>query len=472
MSIQKSSKIILNNNSYYFVEEVKQACPAFFYGCAKTSRMIVDKKKINNTEYVYATYAPKTLKWKLSEECVKSAKLLLSCNWVEQNIPNWKTEDGIITNEQKLDLEVVPPLLELKDKEKFRDEKGNIIEIETRGTKRLDGIYFYGKDVEKMLNINNLSIILLNENSGYDICIHYKKFLRTSLINYESSPNETGNLQALYLTYFGLVRMLITTRNKIAEQFQKWAMKTLFTIQMGNEIEKEELGTKILNINIETYRNVFKTHSTSLPCVYLTELGKVKDLKETFDINDDIIFNNINSNIYKFGFTDDIDRRLSEHQSDYGKLKNVNLQLTKFTMVEQRYKVEAEKDLRHFFENFNKRLIIKINKSDDEKISRIIDESINDKSRYELIILNKEELESVFKYYKFIGNEYAGSTTELQNKIEKMKHEMEKQKDEYENKLLRNELKIQELEHIKKYKDLELKMKDMEIECLRNNIKL
>ena len=141
-------------------------------------------------------------------------------------------------------------------------------------------------------------------------------------------------------------------------------------------------------------------------------------------------------------------------------------------MVEQRYKVEAEKDLRHFFENFNKRLIIKINKSDDEKISRIIDESINDKSRYELIILNKEELESVFKYYKFIGNEYAGSTTELQNKIEKMKHEMEKQKDEYENKLLRNELKIQELEHIKKYKDLELKMKDMEIECLRNNIKL
>ena len=223
------------------------------------------------------------------------------------------------------------------------------------------------------------------------IYIHYKKFLRISLINYESSPNETGNLQALYLTYFGLVRMLITTRNKIAEQFQKWAMKTLFTIQIGNEIEKEELGTKILNINIETYRNVFKTHSTSLPCVYLTELGKVKDLKDTFNIRD---------YIYKFGFTDDIDRRLSEHQSDYGKLKNVNLQLTKFTIVEQRYKVEAEKDLRQFFETFNKRLIIKINK------------------------------------------------------------------------LLKNQLKIQELEHINKYKDLELKMKDMEIACLRNNIKL
>ena len=47
MSIQNISKILLNNNSYYFVEEVKQICPAFFYGCAKTSRMIIDKKKID-----------------------------------------------------------------------------------------------------------------------------------------------------------------------------------------------------------------------------------------------------------------------------------------------------------------------------------------------------------------------------------------------------------------------------------------
>ena len=85
MSSQKVSKILLNNNLYYFVEEIKQECPAFFYGCAKTSRMIIEKKKINNSDYLYATYAPKSLKWKQSDETVKSAKLLLSCNWVEQN---------------------------------------------------------------------------------------------------------------------------------------------------------------------------------------------------------------------------------------------------------------------------------------------------------------------------------------------------------------------------------------------------
>ena len=464
MSSQKISKIILNNNSYYFVEEVKQACPVFFYGCAKTSRMIIDKKKINNSDYLYATYAPKSLKWKKSDETIKSAKLLLSCNWVEQNVPNWKTEDGIISNEQKLDIESVPPLLELKNEEKFKDDKGNIIEIETRGSKTLDGIYFYGKDVERMLELECITDILHDPTSKYELNIHYKIFIRSCQ---ESHPvsDRTFNRNTTYLTYKGLVRMLITRRHPIADKFQDWCFKTLFTIQMGSESQKEKLGTKILNMNIETYRNVFKTHSTSLPCIYLTELGQVKDLKDTFDINDTIYKENINNNIYKFGFTDDIDRRLSEHQNDYGKLKNVNLQLTKFTMVEPRYIIEAEKDLRQFFENFNKRLIVKIDKNEktknNEKLS--YDSHLNDKNRYELIILNRDELETVFKYYKVLGNEYAGSTTELQNKIEKMKHEIDKmkneielnklekenQKDKYENELLKKEMEILKLQHEK-----------------------
>ena len=278
---------------------------------------------------------------------------------------------------------------------------------------------------------------------------HYKKFIRKTLLPEEGLTNEIGNPTKMYLTYFGLVKMLITTKNKIAEKFQKWALNTLFTIQMGNEIEKEELGTSILNINLETYRNVFKSHSSKLPCVYLLEIGKVKELKDTFNIDDDDEVLKSNSVIYKFGFTDDIDRRLNEHFSDYGKLKNVkNIQLTKFTMVEEKYKVEAERDLRKFFEDFNKRFIVKTNKE------------LNIKGRNELVILNKDELESVFKFYRLLGIDYAGSSLELQNKLEKLK-------DEYEKDMLRKDMKIQDLEHTIKYKELELKCKDMEIELLK-----
>jgi hypothetical protein len=239
---------------------------------------------------------------------------------------------------------------------------------------------------------------------------------------------------------------------------------------------------------------VYKRQS-SFPCVYLCNIGKVKDLKETFNIDETIHKDNIDSIICKFGFTDDIDRRLYEHQRDYGKLKNVNLELLKFTIVETKYKVEAEQELRKLFQNFNKRLIIKTDRND--KSDNNDDMNINDKNRYELVILNKNELETVFKYYKYIGSEYAGSirfrdegpsTEQLQNKLEKMKHEIELKKHENEliklenekalnlaekeKELLKKELKIQELEHMNKYKELELKMKEMEILCLKNNIKM
>lgn len=445
------SKIFLNNKNYYFVEDVKNTCPAFFYGCAKSSRMIVDKRKISSDNYTYATYAPKTLKWKQSDNSVKSAKLLLTCEWVEQNIPGWKSDNGNVTNDAKLDLDIVSPLLQLKDEEKFKDENGNIVEIETRGTKKLDGIFFYGKDVEKILELSSIKDVLHDPTSLYEEGIHYKKFIHKVEKN-TPSPSYTNNQQTIYLTYKGLVRMLITRRHKIADKFQDWCFKTLFTIQMGDEIEKEELGTSILNINLETYRNVFKSHSSKMPCVYLLEIGKVKELKDTFNINEDDEILKSNSTIYKFGFTDDIDRRLNEHFSDYGKLKNVkNIQLTKFTMVEERYKVEAERDLRKFFEDFNKRFIVKTNKE------------LNIKGRNELVILNKDELESVFKFYRLLGIDYAGSSLDLQNKLEKIK-------DEYEKDMLRKEMKIQDLEHTIKYKELELKCKDMEIELLKSKL--
>lgn len=243
MSVQNITKIPMNNDLYYYVEDVKQVNPAYFYGCAKTLRMIIDKKKINNNEYIYATYAPKTLKWKQSEETVKSAKLLLKCDWVERNVPNWKSNNGVVTNENKLDLEIVPSLLELKYEEKFKDDNGNVIEIETRGTKTLDGIYFYGKDVERMLDLECITDILNQPTTKYDENIHYKKFIRSCQ---ESQPVTDKKLskETTYLTYKGLVRMLITRRHPVADKFQDWCFKTLFTVQIGNENEKEKLEQK------------------------------------------------------------------------------------------------------------------------------------------------------------------------------------------------------------------------------------
>lgn len=173
------------------------------------------RKKISSDNYTYATFAPKTNKWSLSNDKVKSAKLLLEKTWVENNIPSFGN------NDIKLDLEMVPPILELKDEEKFKDDKGNIIEIETRGTKTLDGIYFYGKDVEKILELKCITDILNNPETNYKINIHYKIFIRDE-INVTSPNNKKSNKQTIYLTGLGLIKFLQSTRKNVPIYFINW----------------------------------------------------------------------------------------------------------------------------------------------------------------------------------------------------------------------------------------------------------
>ena len=472
------SKIVLNDKEYYYIDDVKHICPIFFHGCAKSSRKLIEKRKIQNENYVYATFAPKSLKWSLSNDTIKSAKVLLSCDWVTSNVPGFG-------NSKKIELEMAPPLLELEDNEKFKDENGNIIEIETRGVKTIDELFFYGKDIEKMLMLDDISRLLAHETSTYEKNKHYKIFYRPTLVTHEcrsiesnnpepvthecrsiesNNPEpvthecrsiESNNSKRIFLTYFGLVKLLITRRHPIAEHFQKWATKILFTVQMGNENEKEELGTDILNISLKSYRSVFKSYPDKFPCIYLLELGKVKDLRETFETEQEL---KDDSTIYKFGFTSDMDDRMSKHFNDYGKLKNVNIQLSTFVMIDTKYTCEAEGQLRRFFTNFDKRLDVK--------------------NRKELIVLNDDELISVKREFKLIGIEYTGATEELQRKLQELKDEL-KTKDNifqnelktkdiiFQNELLKKDLIIQKQSDEIKYKELELKLKDMEIQLLK-----
>ena len=462
------------NVLYYLADELKKLSPDYFVGTSKTIRKIIERKNIPTTEYTYATTFKK--QWRICDTSCKKGKLLLNKNWSDINIQlnqnkinkinkinneididnkiennNINEEINVISQEQILE---APSILRLEDHEKFRDSDGKIIEIQTRGEKIQDKIYFKVKDVSIGFELPYLKDSLLKEDRGYERGVDYITFNRT-----EDNEQRIIKKPSLYLTYNGLLRVLYVSRNKNTKQFRKWAEEKLFTIQFGNENSKEELGTSLLNINIETYRNVFKTHTHAFPCVYLEKIGNVKELKDTFNIDNTIYNNNIDSIICKFGFTDNIERRLTQHQRDYGNLKNVNLELLKFTTIDVKYIVDAEQELRKLFQNFNKRLIVKI---DDKSEQTFLENGINDKNRYELVILNKNELETVYKYYKYIGNEYAGSTTQLQNKIEQMKHENEKIKQEielerreHENILLKKEMEILKLQHEKdNYKNM------------------
>jgi hypothetical protein len=109
---------------------------------------------------------------------------------------------------------------------------------------------------------------------------------------------------------------------------------------------------------------VFKSSSSNFPCIYLLSLGKVKELRNTFNIPNDV---NNSSTVYKYGFTDDLERRLREHTSDYGKMKNVDISLSLFHMVDNKYISKAETDVKHLFNVFDKSLNVD---SSDETLNK------------------------------------------------------------------------------------------------------
>src|SRR5207253_9197740 len=73
---------------YYNADELRTYDQTFFFGCSRTSRMIIDKKNIDKKEYVYGNYN-KLFGWRASEKQQTpplKAKLLLTKKWVIDNM--------------------------------------------------------------------------------------------------------------------------------------------------------------------------------------------------------------------------------------------------------------------------------------------------------------------------------------------------------------------------------------------------
>ena len=436
------SSFQIKNMLFYSADELKTSFPNFFIGTSKTVRLIINKKNIPITDYIYANKI-KNNEWNISDASSKKAKLLLTKSWVDQYIIKEDLEE-----KNNNSYKIAPSSIVLEEHEKFHDVNGKVIEIETLGERHHEKIYFCVHDVSIGFDMPNLNRNLLNKEGGYEKGIHYELFIRNELPINELVPNISNkndkNIRKLYLSYVGLMRLLFVSRNQNAEYFQKWAIEKLFTIQMGTKLEKERLGANLLEINIESVRAVFKKHANKFPCIYLLALGTVCKLRDPFNISLEI---DDKCMVYKYGFTDDFPRRIKEHQDDYGKLPNVNISVAVFHIIDTKYTSEAEDDLRQFFKNMNKTLFVE--------------------NRKELIVLNTKELETVKKEFKHIGNDYAGNTQELQNQIQELTIKQEKQE-------LQHRLEIQELQH--KNKDMqnnyemELLKKDMLIQQQKSKL--
>lgn len=428
--------IRIGGKKYYNAVDLKQINPSYFYGCSRTIRKIISKKNIPVNRYLYANNSIRK-GWRPAKDQSKpssKAQLLLRKKWVDNNMIN---ADDVVC-----DIQEAPSIVILNDDEKFKDNNGNSVDIETRGERTPLGIYFLAKNVSVVFNMPNLKTTLLHKNRKYKQNADYKCF---------SEKNTTK--KQLYVTYKGMLKILFSSRCGDADLFVDWATKTLFTVQMGSKEQKEELVSGIVGIPAKSLRQVLKKSTNSVPCIYCFSLGEVKNLRKVMKLSNDIANDLI---VIKYGYTDDLVRRTNDHMKTYGQIKNVNLKLLNYTYIDPKYLSQAETDIKEFFVD--------------------IEKPVKYKSFVELVAIDSKHKKQIEKQFKYIAGEYAGNVKSLNDKIKELERNMSLEKERHNNEILLlkkdNELFKKNMENkiIVLNKNNELLMKDLEIAQLKNKL--
>lgn len=412
--------VYLNKKNYIPAQEIIEKCPKWCKNI-KNGREFLRRKNIDKTNFIYAR--------------------LVDGEWVETDGASTKS-DKVLVRQKYLntcqeyldeidgdDSEDLYKILELTDDEKIKDDNGDIHEIEVRGTRHYNNIFFNGKNVASLLQMKFLIKTLKDSRN---------EFTYEEGVDYKMLKCADGT-EELYLTYLGMLRVFFVSRNKNAQNFVGWMSNLLFLAHLGTPEEKKEICSKIMGISLDTLKTALKASTKDMSCVYLYTLGKVKDLRESMTIANDYGDEMI---VCKYGNSTDLHRRTVEHSATYGAIPNVDLKLKLYTPVDPEYVFDAENDLKNTFQSMNAELKFK--------------------NYVELVVVKPTSMKTIEAQYEMLGKMYSGYNKDVIIQTEKMKTMHEKIETE-----IRNECII-----IKKNCDMELMKMRNELEMIKKNHEL
>ena len=423
--IPKTNK--LSKSSYYLIQylnlEKEKNCI-----CAKKINNVWTKSEGNSRRFdkvfidadpiIKNTYLSQFIELPKNDISIDNTKIV-STNNKELNATNKREFNLIILNED----------------EKFKDSSNNVYEVEIRGVRKYNEIYFKIKDISKCFNIKTLRSNVSDKNSSYDEHIDYIH------IDTESYKN------VLFFTYKGLLRSLFVSRSKETSKFVDWCMKTLFAAQFGTEKQKNKLISSMKGISYDIIHDLFSRNARSMPCIYLVSLNTVGELRESMNIDKSIDDNSI---VYKFGLSKAFENRTYNHKSEFKELGDkIDLNLVLYTYIDPIYCFDAEKTLAKFVSN----------------------KKINYKNFTELVVISNSDMDNIKMFFENIGNKYSGHTTEFNNQIKSLNSTINELQMDITNKAkdTENIIKMHNMEKdmMMSTHKLELQNKDMLI--LKNN---
>ena len=146
----------------YNADDLRNYDSNFFYGCSRGIRKIIERKKIDVSDFKWGSKHKSG--WKSCSADYPKGKLLLKADWVHENVPKMAVNKDV-----KYEYEEAPNVLHLDEEEKFKDVNGNVLNIEVRGERHEDKCYFKVKDVSKAFEMDNLQRIIIDKDTKYPV---------------------------------------------------------------------------------------------------------------------------------------------------------------------------------------------------------------------------------------------------------------------------------------------------------------
>ncbi len=267
------------------------------------------------------------------------------------------------------------PIIDMTDEEKFTDADENIYEIEVRGERSKDKILFRASHMSEFLGMERLSKILQQEAYKYgqdyiildadtinkQTSLHWQGgcqckeesswqcpgdgHLNEAIMNLKMEPSNKP--KKIYLTLNGLLRMIFVSDsgNKNRDVLRDWVINLVYVHKFGSDIERLDL--------VETLKP-YKKCLTKLSGIYLISIGKVKSLRDSMNISTELYpkkdFDN--AHVFKYGRSEDIMNRYSQHvaRTGYGKYSDKIL-MEWFVVIPTKLLSSAEADLGKYFKS-------------------------------------------------------------------------------------------------------------------------
>ncbi len=403
---------------YYLYDDILKEYPDFNKGYP--SRKVLNKYIINETDYKYII---KSDKYKFYDSNYSKAKLFFKKEWVDYLLSN-------ITKDYINPL----PLLKINNLPDFLKNGKNTLRF--RGERSRDKLYISLESLANLLDYKykNLKDSILCGKIRLDKDVHWVMF--------GFKNKETKKIKKVpYFTYSGFLTYIFISRSPKASEITMYCETVLFASMLGTSEQKAEtITTQILKTE-----NDFKTLKTKLGIDIIHYKEVVNTLGRYSCLYLLILKETDHSYIVKYGRTEDLTTRLSQHYKDFG---NVYVKFCRY--IDECKLTEAENELKEHF---------------TQKYTQV--DTYNGKNRLELFEIKKCNLLTIKKLYNNLSIKYG-------DKVKNINKGLKETENSYTLEInnLQNQLNIKDLEckSITQGLQNQLNIKDLEIASLKKDL--